>query len=557
MVRTRRQPQSKLDATTTTTTTTVTAQENNDNVKYDEAYASHFQKDGMSYQEYIDAKRARNREMLMSSGLLDAVANAREMAILAKKKTTTTATTPRTKRRREDKSAAPRARRKSSRIAGIKAEDRYVVQERNGEFTVAGDASDVKEEEPVGFYAGRVNDGSDLSLVEAVKLSEAKWHTDDTPQQTESFLRGVVSSFPPDKDSGGSCSGGGGISADDIMNQIASLSITNPETDVAKVTPERIYSITSHPHTILACAGDKTGHIGFWNPSPTADGGTTTPHNVRAHSSCVNYLEWNRSGSHLFSASYDGTVRRFDARAETFEQVFGTYDDDAAFKGRLGYDCDDGGYMQYACLDKRSEEAFFASTSRGRVMHVDLRRPVVSCFEMSAKKINSVSQHPVDRHIIATAGLDETVKLFDLRLTKKALGQQVCARSVNSAFFSPSGTYLLATTMADTLTVVKDGHLKSGTMKPDRVIRHDNRTGRWLTTFMAQWHPLHDIFVIGSMARPRRIEIFDPVKGLLRGVSGEGLSSVCSRCCFWKNEERMVVLGGNSSGRVSIIRTMS
>ena len=36
--------------------------------------------------------------------------------------------------------------------------------------------------------------------------------------------------------------------------------------------------------------------------------------------------------------------------------------------------------------------------------------------------------------------------------------------------------------------------------------RHNNHTGRWLTPFRPQWHPSReDIFVVGSMVRPRQV----------------------------------------------------
>ena len=42
-----------------------------------------------------------------------------------------------------------------------------------------------------------------------------------------------------------------------------------------------------------------------------------------------------------------------------------------------------------------------------------------------------------------------------------------------------------------------------------RSVSHNNQTGRWLTTFKAEWHPLRDdLFFVGSMNRPRQIDAF-------------------------------------------------
>ncbi len=72
---------------------------------------------------------------------------------------------------------------------------------------------------------------------------------------------------------------------------------------------------------------------------------------------------------------------------------------------------------------------------------------------------------------------------------------------------------------------------------------------------MASWHPQLDVFVSGSMDKPRYMEVFDASKGeLLRAVRGESLSSVMSRCCFHPSTDKLVMIGGNSSGRVVAVR---
>ena len=60
--------------------------------------------------------------------------------------------------------------------------------------------------------------------------------------------------------------------------------------------------------------------------------------------------------------------------------------------------------------------------------------------------------------------------------------------------------------MADKLDVLEDIHLTASSggnkkeapiVKPLHSIRHDNKTGRWLTTFQAICHPqLDDVFAV-------------------------------------------------------------
>lgn len=153
------------------------------------------------------------------------------------------------------------------------------------------------------------------------------------------------------------------------------------------------------------------------------------------------------------------------------------------------------------------------------------------------------------------------MNLWDIRKfgsnSKKALkpvASHSVGRSVNSAFFSPDGTSLLTTTMTDKLEIFENAHLKTKTIKPTKSIRHNNQTGRWLTTFNAVWHPKLDIFVSGSMNKPRCIESFDAKGNLLREITGEALGSVMSRCCYHSSTSKLAIVGGNSSGRVVVIR---
>lgn len=50
------------------------------------------------------------------------------------------------------------------------------------------------------------------------------------------------------------------------------------------------------------------------------------------------------------------------------------------------------------------------------------------------------------------------------------------------------------------------------------------------------------------------MEIFDGQGRLLREMRGESLSSVMSRTCFHPSTDKLVMIGGNSSGRVVVVR---
>ena len=174
------------------------------------------------------------------------------------------------------------------------------------------------------------------------------------------------------------------------------------------------------------------------------------------------------------------------------------------------------------------------------------------------------SLHPNGTTLL-TAGLDRTMNLWDVRRFQadskgsKVLASSTSRNSINSAFFSPSGKYIVSTTMAQTLDIFMDAHVKTNIISnPTHRIRHDNLTGCWLSTFMAKWHPTNtseEIFVVGSMEHPRRMEVFDAVKGeLIHSIQGDSLSSVMSRCCIHPSLDRLILLGGNSSGRAIVAK---
>jgi len=473
-----------------------------------------------SYEEYVAAKRQRNQEMLQKSGLLEAK-HALSTSIEKTKKVT------RGIKRRPEKVVAPR--RKSSRLAGVTAENIFVEKETNRGFEVSG-LELVKEEK---FYGNRVNDGSNLSIKEAASLPKAKWLSDTAVDDAISFCK----TLPTRPNSPKS------VVNKTLMEQINALQIDKEEQAV-KLVPERIYSTVFHPSMLLACAGDKVGHLGLWKIDSDAENDGVTL--FKPHSGAINTLEWNNDGSALYSLSYDNTIRVLDLHTQSFNTLFATYDSDS-FKDKPGYYPDDGSWMQYGCLH---ENGYFMSTSYGDVLHLDLRsKQVTSCHTLDEKKINTISMHK-DGYSMVTAGLSRKIQLFDIRkLTKKnkAITSYSYPKSVNSAFFSPSGTHLLTTTMSNTIDLFQNLDLKT----PSRRIHHNNQTGRWLTTFQAKWHPTEDIFCVGSMGQPRGIEVFN-LDGVVRCVRGDMLQSVASRCCFWGGG--MVVLGGNSSGKAFVLK---
>eukprot|EP00957_Ditylum_brightwellii_P128117 9771814-Ditylum_brightwellii.AAC.1 len=94
-----------------------------------------------TYQEMVKAKRERNREMLARSGLLEASSRLKDDMLEENSKKRASAASKRGLKRVKDGSdlvLTPSVRRKSNRLAGVKASGFYVENESGGKMTIGG-----------------------------------------------------------------------------------------------------------------------------------------------------------------------------------------------------------------------------------------------------------------------------------------------------------------------------------------------------------------------------------------------------------------------------------
>ncbi len=95
------------------------------------------------------------------------------------------------------------------------------------------------------------------------------------------------------------------------------------DTDVAKVVPERIFSMDFHPSRskLLVAVGDKWGSIGFFDPDAEDEEDAVTLFSV--HTRPIPCLRFDANDSaKLYSSSYDNTLRCLDVAAMEFTEVF-------------------------------------------------------------------------------------------------------------------------------------------------------------------------------------------------------------------------------------------
>jgi len=332
----------------------------------------------------------------------------------------------------------------------------------------------------------------------------------------------------------------------DKQSCISSLSKMQMKADsVAKLVPSRIFSVAVHPSPscVLAAVGDKWGRVALWDVGSKM--GQDGVFCYKPHSRPVNCLQWHPNDQQrLFSASYDGTMRALHCQKSVFDEIYANAEEDD---------------NRISGFDFVSNDVLVASQSDGTMAVIDMRTSSTGAehvYPVHRRPVKTISVHPAKPDYFITACNDGTVAVWDLRkLSPKKntpLWEFPHSRSVNSAYFSPiTGKYILTTAMDDKLRLYNVDSSMSD-ISLGRAIRHDNHTGRWLTGFRASWHPQREnLFVVGSMARPRQIELFDDNLSLVQKFrDDEFLGSVCSLNAL--HPSRNILVGGNSSGRVHV-----
>ncbi|XP_074956983.1 WD repeat-containing protein 76 [Phalacrocorax aristotelis] len=315
------------------------------------------------------------------------------------------------------------------------------------------------------------------------------------------------------------------------------------EDNIKKVVKYRVASMAIHPSEsiILVAAGDKSGQIGLWNVNCKSEEGAQVfvAHNYVV--SCMHFSPFNPA--HLLSLSND-TLRCGDVTRAVFDEV-----------------CRSEGNL--SCFDFLEDNASTAIVGYwdGDVAVVDRRTPGAS-LELSAdigfRRTRTVHVHPVNKQYFVAAGSVD-VCIFDVRYLKAKGNKPVSSlkghtKSVASAYFSPVTGNRVVTVCADDKLRVYDTTALSPAAAVLSSVSRNNNTGRWLTRFRAIWDPKQeDCFVVGSMAQPRQIEVFQDTGKLLHAFYNlDCLGSVCSINVV--HPSKNILVGGNSSGRLHVFK---
>ncbi|KFP12452.1 WD repeat-containing protein 76, partial [Egretta garzetta] len=308
------------------------------------------------------------------------------------------------------------------------------------------------------------------------------------------------------------------------------------EDNIKKVVKYRVCSMAIHPSEsiIFVAAGDKSGQIGLWNVNCKSEGAHVfVPHNYLV--SCMHFSPFNPA--HLLSLSSD-TLRCGDVTRAVFDEICRSEEN----------------FSSFDFLEDTASTAIVGHWD-GNVAIVDRRTPGTSS-ELSAdigfKRTRTVHVHPVNKQYFIAAGSVD-VCIYDVRYLKSNRNKPVSSlkghtKSVASAYFSPVTGNRVVTVCADDKLRVYD----TTSLSTVAVLSTISNTGRWLTRFRAIWDPKQeDCFVVGSMAQPRQIEVFQDTGELLHSFYNlDYLGSVCSINVVHPTQN--ILVGGNSSGRLHV-----
>lgn len=245
----------------------------------------------------------------------------------------------------------------------------------------------------------------------------------------------------------------------------------------------------------LIFAGDKIGNLGILDASQDGPGDDEEQDpvitTIKPHSRPLAAMYIHSSTpSKLYTASYDSSIRQLDLEKSVATEA---------------YVADDSG-LSGVDMSPEDPHTLYFSTLNGVVGRYDTRnnasKPDSSTnddesysadeWQLADNKIGGFSICPTKPQYIATASLDRTMKVWDLRFlskkTPRAVAEHISPLSVSHAAFNSVGQ--IATSSYDnTVKLYNFGtfDLKSRkstetlTIEPDAVIDHNCQTGRWVT----------------------------------------------------------------------------
>lgn len=370
----------------------------------------------------------------------------------------------------------------------------------------------------------------------------------------------------------------------ELQEQMSNLQLwEDVEPARIKITPERIYAMGFHPTVDkpLVFAGDKLGNLGCFDASQAppaaikteydedededdadADEARTTPTitALKLHTRTISAIHSTPSQPEsVYTSSYDSSIRKLDLNKALSTEVYGPDSQEI-----------DDPLSGLAIPAAEPHTLYFTTLNGGFGMHdtrARARKTPASLLQLSDKKIGGFSIHPTAPHLLATASLDRTLKLWDLRAITGSGGNRLPALlaqhesklSVSHAAFNAAGQ--IATSSYDDTVKIHDlprdmgpagTALADEAFAPATVVPHNNQTGRWVTILRPQWQAAPERgpqrFCIGNMNR--FVDVYAGTGEQLAQLGGDGITAVPAVAVF--HERKDWIAAGTASGKLAL-----
>ncbi|KAL5698782.1 hypothetical protein ACHQM5_029773 [Ranunculus cassubicifolius] len=399
-----------------------------------------------------ERKRLENikrNEQMMASLKLQSKAN--ELKSESKRQRTETMKSYKTTQKKP-KTETPIVIRRSLRTQGIAPDAKGIQDYSTRSFVKSQQRSYLQKLEPFSMEEAYLGDSSDRSLIDTINDI-----SDNTP----------LGSFEKR-----------GSESVDLGSMVLK------QENIARVMQGRILQVTFFPcmDRSMIVAGNKFGDVVFWN-ADHEEGGGDGIYLYRAYEAPISGISIKPfSMSKVFTGCYDGFIRMLDFEKESFDLIHHT-DSTIYSLSQRPQDPDllyFGGYGFLNIWDTRA-----GKLSSSQQLHDN-------------KRINTIDFNQVNTNLMATSSTDKTARIWDLRQMNskepKCLKSVQHKRAVHSAYFSPSGNSLATTSLDNYVGIFSGVDYENASM-----ISHNNRTGRWLSTFRAIWGWDDTSLFIGNM----------------------------------------------------------
>ncbi|KAI5958141.1 hypothetical protein CANMA_004295 [Candida margitis] len=349
-----------------------------------------------------------------------------------------------------------------------------------------------------------------------------------------------------------------------------------------KLAHYRITAMMFHPSTTdrVVAAGDTNGNVGIWAPDATSEEPTTSI--FRPHGKNISkILTPSTQLEKLYSASYDGSVRSLDLNKLTTSEVIYLNDQDVA----LG--------VSDINLVREDPNLLYMTTLDGLFCRHDIRTKTkkhTDYLRLHDKKIGGFAINPNNSYQVATASLDRTLRIWDLR----KIGQSEYSEFENQKSPHMYGNYtsrlsvscvdwninnhLVCNGYDDQICIFNYNedpiitdwesnfmpNFKAGkhsndneiilpnNLHPMNKIRHNCQTGRWVSILKSRWqeNPQDGMqkFIIANMNRG--MDVYDQ-KGNILAHLNDQIGAVPAVCTLHPTQNWAV--GGSASGKIYLI----